>query len=134
LFFIRRNYDPNIGANSQEAQRLNYERDLERTLRETRGGKDYDAVICLSGGKDSLYLLYRAVKDYGLRVLAFTIDANIPDVAWASIRKAIEVLQVDHLVYRPPVDFYRKLFPLLVAKPGVARCGLHDLLRLCATF
>ena len=111
--YLCRNYDPNI-EQIQEAQRLNYERDLERTLKETRGGKDYDAVICLSGGKDSLYLLYRAVKDYGLRVLAFTIDANIPDVAWASIRKAIEVLQVDHLVYRPPVDFYRKLFHYLL--------------------
>ena len=80
-----RNYDPNI-EQIQETQRLKYEQDLERTLKDTRGGKGYDAVICLSGGKDSIYLLYRAIKECGLRVLAFTIDANIPDVAWASIR------------------------------------------------
>ena len=104
-----RDYDPN-NEKIQETQRLEYEQELERTLKQTRGANGYDALICLSGGKDSIYLLYRIVKDYGLRVLALTIDANIPDVAWASIRRTIEVLQVDHLVYRPPVDFYRKLF------------------------
>lgn len=106
-------YDPNF-EHIQETRRHAYEQDLERTLRETRGGNGYDAVICLSGGKDSIYLLYRAVREYGLRVLAFTVDANIPDLAWASIRKTIEVLQVDHFVYRPPVDFYRKLFRFLL--------------------
>jgi hypothetical protein len=108
-----RNYDPNI-EEIQETQRLKYEQDLEKTLAETRGAKSYDALVCLSGGKDSIYLLYRAAKKCGLRVLAFTVDANIPDVAWASIRKTVEVLQVDHLVYRPPVDFYRKLFHYLL--------------------
>ena len=108
-----RDFDPNV-EQVRETQRLEYERDLERTLREIRGARGYDAVICLSGGKDSIYLLHRAVKDYGLRVLAFTIDANIPDVAWASIRKTIDVMGVDHLVYRPPVDFYRRLFRFLL--------------------
>jgi len=108
-----RGYDPNV-EQVQEFQRLKYEQDLERTLKQTRGGKRYDAVICLSGGKDSIYLMYRAVKECGLRVLALTIDANIPDLAWASIRKTIDVLKVDHLIYRPPVDFYRKLFRYLL--------------------
>jgi hypothetical protein len=91
------NYDPTI-EEMQDVQRLKYQHDLQETLRKTRGAEDY-AVNCPLG-KDSIYLLYRAAKEYGLRVLAFPIDANIPDVAWASIRKTIEVLQVDHLVYR----------------------------------
>ncbi len=66
--------------------------------------------MCLSGGKDSLYLLHRAKVEYGLNVLAYTTDANIPEVAWSNIRRTVDRLGVDHLVYRPSKSFYRKLF------------------------
>lgn len=96
---------------SQEAQRQAREKDLESTLADVRGrGRPYDVLVCLSGGKDSLYLLQRMKVDYGLNPLAFTTDVNIPDVAWRSIRRTIAKLEVDHLVYRPPDAFYRKLF------------------------
>jgi len=108
-----RNFDPGAEA-IHETRRRAYEADLETTLRSTRGKRGYDAVVCLSGGKDSVYLLHRAVRDYGLRVLAFTTDANIPEVAWVTIRRTIERLKVDHVIYRPPVDFYRKLFRYLL--------------------
>lgn len=97
------------------AQRLLRERDLEQTLATVRGqGRPYDVLVCLSGGKDSLYLLHRLKTDYGLNVLAFTTDVSIPDVAWRSIRKTVAKLEVDHLVYRPPDAFYRKLFRYLL--------------------
>jgi hypothetical protein len=88
-------------------------RDLEITLK-ARARGPYDALVCLSGGKDSLYLLYRAKVEYGLNVLAYTTDANIPDVAWRNIRRTVDKLQVDHLVYRPQKAFYRKLFRYLL--------------------
>ncbi len=88
--------------------------DLETAFAEARGNGPYEALVCLSGGKDSLDLLYRAKVDHGLRVLAFTVDANIPDVAWRSIRRTVEKLGVDHLVYRPDPEFYRKLFAYLL--------------------
>ena len=88
--------------------------DLEQAFTDARGRGPYDALVCLSGGKDSLDLLHRAKVDHGLRVLAFTVDANIPDVAWRSIRRTVERLGVDHLVYRPDPDFYRKLFAYLL--------------------
>lgn len=88
--------------------------DLEATLAACRHAPGYHAVVCLSGGKDSLALLHRVTVDYGLKVLAFTVDANIPDIAWRSIKRAINVLQVDHVVYRPPTSFYRKLFSHLL--------------------
>lgn len=88
--------------------------DLERALVDCRGRGPHDALVCLSGGKDSLYLLYRAKVDYGLNVLAYTVDANIPDVAWRSIRRTVERLGVDHLVYRPSAEFYRRLFAFLL--------------------
>lgn len=90
------------------------QKELDKALNECRGKGPYDALVCLSGGKDSLYLLYRLKVEYGLNVLAFTTDVNIPDVAWANIRRTVEKLDIDHLVYRPSEKFYRKLFRYLL--------------------
>ena len=102
-----------VPESEQQERKVLYEKrkaDLETTLRNRRNDGGYDALVCLSGGKDSLYLLHRAKIDYGLNVLAFTTDANIPDVAWSNIRRTVAKLGVDHLVYRPSKIFYRKLF------------------------
>jgi hypothetical protein len=104
-----RGYDPKQEARNESIRRQ-YADDLEAALCACRGQGRYDALVCLSGGKDSLYLLHRLVNDYGLNVLAFTTDINIPDVAWSNIRRTIARLGCDHLVYRPPDRFYRKLF------------------------
>lgn len=39
----------------------------------TNTGK-YDCLMLLSGGKDSSYVLYQLVKEYGLKVLVFSLD------------------------------------------------------------
>jgi hypothetical protein len=108
-----RTYDPAHDAGKEDLRRAR-ESDLELALRDCRGKGPYDAVVCLSGGKDSIYLLYRLTVDYGLKVLAFTTDINIPDVAWSNIRRTVAKLGVDHLVYRPSEDFYRRLFRFLL--------------------
>jgi hypothetical protein len=108
-----RTYQPEDDA-AFEGARRGHERDLEQALAGARNAPGYQALACLSGGKDSLLLLHRLKVDYGLNVLAFTVDANIPDVAWRSIRKAVKALGVDHIVYRPPEAFYRKLFRYLL--------------------
>lgn len=97
-----------------ESARQRYLRDLEDTLETCRGVGKYDCLVNLSGGKDSCYLLYKAKVEYGLNVLAFTMDINIPDIAWKNIRKTIDKLDVPHLVYRPPHEFYRKMFRYLL--------------------
>lgn len=99
-----------VARSDNDPARQAREADLENTLRSCKGSGRYDALVCLSGGKDSIYLLHRAKVDYGLNVLAFTTDVNIPDVAWDNIRRTVAKLEVDHLVYRPPAALYRKLF------------------------
>lgn len=100
------------GPSADELQRRR--QTLDAALEQARGKGEYDVVVCLSGGKDSLYLLYRAKVELGLRVLAYTTDVNLPEVAWENIRRTVKRLQVDHLVYRPPTDFYNKLFRYLL--------------------
>ena len=62
------------------------------------------AVVCLSGGKDSTYLLYRLKVEYNLDVVAFTVDSNVPDVAWDNMTRTCKALGVRHVVHRPPSD------------------------------
>ena len=102
------------GAREDEAARKAREADLEQTLASCRGQGEYDCLVPLSGGKDSILLLYKLHVEYRLRVLAFTTDVNIPDVAWQNIRLTVGKLGVDHLVYRPSPVFYEKLFSYLL--------------------
>jgi hypothetical protein len=104
-----RSFDPGDDARHDKVRR-SHEADLEHTLRAAKGGGEYDALVCLSGGKDSLYLLHRLKVQYGLNVLAFTTDANIPAIAWKNIRRTVASLGCDHLIHRPPNTFYQKLF------------------------
>lgn len=102
-------YDPGQETRN-EAIRQRHAEDLEAALAACRGQGQYDALVCLSGGKDSLYLLHRLKVEYGLNVLAFTTDVDIPRIAWANIRRTIAKLGCDHLIYRPPDAFYRSMF------------------------
>jgi diphthamide synthase (EF-2-diphthine--ammonia ligase) len=97
-----------------EKKRVEWERDLERTLRETRGKGEYDCLVALSGGKDSTYLLYRLRVEYKLRVLAFVTNMNVPAPAWENIQKTIKKLDADLLVYTPPSEFYDRFFRYLL--------------------
>ncbi len=98
----------------EEDARRRFEHDLETTLSNRKGQGQYDCLVPFSGGKDSAWLLYKLVVEYKLRVLAFTVDVNIPKIAWKNIRQTIAVLGCDHLTYSPPSDFYRKLFRYLL--------------------
>jgi hypothetical protein len=103
-----------VDAQAEAAARAGRKADLEAALAACRGQGAYDVLVCLSGGKDSLWLLHHLVGERGLKVLAFTTDVNLPAVAWSSIRRTVAKLKVDHLVYRPADDFYKRLFAYLL--------------------
>ena len=109
-----REYDPNL-VSEFEASRAEKEADLEAALEDCRGRGEYDCLVPFSGGKDSALLLYKLVREYKLKVLAYTIDVNIPDIAWQNIRRTNATLGIDHLSYSPPSGFYKKLFKYLLS-------------------
>jgi hypothetical protein len=98
----------------EDTARKERKADLEQALKDCRGKAEYDCLVPLSGGKDSCYLLYRLKQDYGLKVLAFTVDVNIPPLAWNNIRRTLDKLDIDHISYSPPRAFYEKLFRYLL--------------------
>ena len=90
--------------------------DLNYTLKTCRSSRNngYDCLVPLSGGKDSIYLLYKLKVEYGLRVLAYTTNIDLPAVAWSNIRTALARLDIDHVVFSPAPAFVRKLFRYLL--------------------
>ncbi len=63
-----------------------------------RSGKNkkYDCVIGVSGGRDSIYLLYKTRKEWGLRPLAVHFDDGFDNpVAGENIKNALGKLKVD---------------------------------------
>lgn len=106
------NYHPS--KKKEEESRQAREADLEKALRDCRGQAEYDCLVPVSGGKDSIYLLYKLKVEYGLKVLAFTTDINIPPIAWDNIIRTLNKLEIDHAIFRPSKNFYKKLFGYLL--------------------
>jgi hypothetical protein len=85
--------------------------DLEKTLRSVRGRGNYDVLVAYSGGKDSTYLINRIKKEYGLRVIAVSVDTGfLSPVAIDNIKTITEKLDVDHVFIKPKMGFYYKLY------------------------
>lgn len=120
-----------IDLEGQEQVRARREADLEATLAACRGQGQYDVLVNLSGGKDSCLLLYKLKVEYGLNVLAFTTNINIPDVAWQNIHRTVERLDVPHVTYTPPKDFYKRLYNFLL-KNQEERGAVRTVCYVCA--
>lgn len=68
---------------------------IEKIKREGKG-KEHDCMIGISGGLDSSYVTYVAVKKFGLRPLMFHCDAGWnSDLGVSNIQKVIEGLGLD---------------------------------------
>ncbi|MHA1321892.1 MAG: hypothetical protein ACTSRL_03770 [Candidatus Helarchaeota archaeon] len=72
---------------------------------------DYDALVSLSGGKDSSTALILAREKYKLKVLAFTTDkGNFYPGVKESINGLTDRLGVDHVYIKVPKPLMHKLF------------------------
>lgn len=104
--------------------------ELLKNARERAG--QYHALVALSGGKDSTYLTYLLRKEYGLNVLAFTLDNGfIPKQTFDNIRTVLDKLGVDLMVVKPRADVVSKIYgvsanhdiyPLSLLKCGSSVC------------
>jgi N-acetyl sugar amidotransferase len=115
---ICREYDQ--WSQKREFDLLNNQKLLEKICTEARNKKkDFDALIPLSGGKDSTYVLYVARKKLGLRCLAYTLDTGyLSDHAKKNIENTCKILGVEHLYYRFDPELMNRLFGLFIKKTG----------------
>ena len=89
---IHDNLENKFPLNSETPQRL---KEIVEKIKEDGRGKKYDCIVGVSGGRDSTYTLYNAVK-LGLRPLAVHFDNGWnSEIAVQNIKNATKILGVD---------------------------------------
>ena len=84
---------------------------LASRFQQLKGKYEYDAIVGLSGGKDSTYVLCQMEKKYNLKVLAATFDNGfLTDFARESIKNTVSKLGVDHFYYKPDWNIHKKFY------------------------
>ena len=79
--------------------------DLQRIVDQAKQAKSgkYDCIVLYSGGKDSTYMLYQLVKEYGVQPLVFNLDNGyISEEAKENVRRVTEALGVDLVFGQTP--------------------------------
>lgn len=115
---VCRKYDRDWGEwNSEKPEKR---RILEKICRQAKSkNRDFDALVPLSGGKDSTYVLYFAQKELGLNCLAYTLDTGyLSDCARNNINRSCRKLGVEHLYYCLDPELTNRLFALFMKKTG----------------
>jgi len=84
-----------------------------------KGKGKYDCLVPFSGGKESSYLLWALVHQYGMRPLAFNFSNGFqhPD-AVRNMEVLVDRLGVDLVVCRPSQVMIRKLMRTFLLKAG----------------
>ncbi len=89
--------------------------------------KEYDALVPLSGGKDSTFILHLAVNVYKLKVLTMTYDNGfLSPLALENIQKAVKISGVKHLFFRPDANIQKKVYGGMLLQSGDF-CGACDI-------
>jgi hypothetical protein len=100
--------------------KIERQRILEKICRQAKNKhKEFDALIPISGGKDSTYVLYMAKQELGLKCLAFTYDNGyLSQHAKNNVDNACKKLGVEHIYYRLDPNLANKLYSLFLKKTG----------------
>jgi len=101
---------------------------LLEIIQKTRGKNGgYDALVPLSGGKDSTYILHLAVNVFKLRVLTMTYDNGFfSQIALDNIQKAVEITKVKHILCKPDPEVQKKIYRHMFLHSGDI-CGACDI-------
>lgn len=75
-----------------------------------KAGNNYDCIIPISGGKDSIFQLHVLTKVYGAKPLAVTYSHNwFSETGWYNLVNALEEFEVDHMMFTPNRKLVNKL-------------------------
>jgi N-acetyl sugar amidotransferase len=68
----------------------------------SKAGLNYDCIVPISGGKDSMFQLYVLVEVYKMKPLAVTFSHNwYTEVGWYNLQNALQEFNVDHIMFTP---------------------------------
>jgi len=131
---INSKYVPSSNGECGYCQKFHeYEKNLKGRLKKIKGnfskeligikGKgDYDCLVMVSGGKDSIMALYKIKKETKLRLLAYTIDNGFEPVqAIENIKNAVEKLEIDW-IFDKPAYMLKTIKAILQEKVEISLC------------
>jgi hypothetical protein len=99
------------GQGALEVSKEKFRRKFDKLIEEKRKPGGYDCLMAYSGGKDSTYTLAILRERYDLSILALTVDNGfVSPAALENIRRVVEGLGIDHILYKPRFDLMKKLF------------------------
>jgi hypothetical protein len=79
----------------------------------------YDAIVGLSGGKDSTYVAYYLKKEYDLKILGFNYDIGYrSSYAIQNLEATADKLDMDLVTLRPKKSFLIRLFKHFLKNRG----------------
>lgn len=71
--------------------------------------RKYDCMVCLSGGRDSTFLMLKMVRDYGMKILAVNYkNPFTSEQARINIKRTVDLLGVDYVEWEHPNDIHRR--------------------------
>lgn len=103
------------------------EKKLRKILNDAKAkaGNNYDCIVPISGGKDSMFQLHVLTKVYGMKPLAVTFSHNWwSETGWYNLQNALEKFNVDHIVFTPNRTLINKLAKRSVE--AIGDVGWHD--------
>ena len=98
---------------------------FDRIISSARGeNKKYDCLIGLSGGRDSSYLAYKVVKEFGLNPLAYSYDnGHMPDSAKRNIKNIAKILGLETIIIDEEAsknnELFKKMFLAWAKRPSL---------------
>jgi hypothetical protein len=103
-----------------DSQKKNRLSELEKIIEAVRKKKRiYDVLIPISGGKDSIYILYLCRKHFNLKCMAVTWDNGfLSEHARKNISNACDALGVDHMYYGINRQLLMRLYRFFFLETG----------------
>lgn len=80
------------------------EKELRKILEDAKAkaGNNYDCILPISGGKDSMFQMHVLVNVYGMKPLAVTHSHNwYSETGWYNLQNCLEKFNVDHIMFTP---------------------------------
>ncbi len=88
------------------------ENDLRRILEASRAkaGNNYDCLLPISGGKDSMFQAHVLVNVYNMKPLAVTFNHNwYSETGWYNLMNLLETFKIDHIMFTPNRDLVNRM-------------------------
>lgn len=109
---------------SEQKMRIDWtkrEAELRKILQHYKSisGDNYDCIVPISGGKDSIFQLHLVTKVYNMKPLAVTFNHNwYSQTGKYNLWNALEKLNVDHIMFSPNRNLVNKLAKYSLLKIG----------------